>query len=204
MTQPDIKVWPTEQSDKMPHYYEPLVSFARMPETFRGYHLMTVAVFAGLPRAGVMRRLGSWLYDFLVIVALLMVAGFIGYGLVQLALAIGWLNLGEHTDAAALLGASPLYRLYLGSIIIGFYCWFWHNSGQTIGMRAWRLRVQNTDGSRLSISQALIRAVTALLGLGNFWVWLNPRTKLALQDKIADCEMVVLTKEQNRQLLSRD
>ncbi|WP_116475190.1 RDD family protein [Zobellella maritima] len=164
---------------------------------------MKGAAFAGLPRAGVIRRLGSWLYDFLVVVALLMVAGFIGYGLVQLALALSWIDLGPHADAAALLGASPLYSLYLGSIIIGFYGWFWHTSGQTIGMRAWRLRVQNTDGSRLSISQALVRAVTALLGLGNFWVWLNPGTKLALQDKLAGCEMVVLTKEQNRQLLEK-
>ncbi|GAA3546134.1 RDD family protein [Zobellella aerophila] len=164
---------------------------------------MTVAAFVGLPRAGVMRRLAAWLYDFLVVVALLMVAGFIGYGLVQLALALGWLGLGEHADAAALLGASPLYSLYLGAIIIGFYCWFWRTSGQTIGMRAWRLRVQNTDGSRLSVSQALVRAVTALLGLGNFWIWLNPGTKLALQDKLAGCEMVVLSKEQNRQLLER-
>jgi uncharacterized RDD family membrane protein YckC len=151
-----------------------------------------------------MRRLGAWLYDVLVVAALLMVAGFAGFGLTQLALALGWIGLGQHDDTAALLGASRLYSLYLLAVVLGFYCWFWHTSGQTIGMRAWRLRVQNTDGSRLSITQALMRAVSALLGLGNFWVWLNPGTKLALQDRIADCEVVVLTKEQNRQLLSRD
>ncbi|MBL1376791.1 RDD family protein [Zobellella iuensis] len=151
-----------------------------------------------------MRRLGAWLYDLLVVAALLMVAGFIGFGLTQLALVMGWLSLGQHEDTAALLGASRLYSLYLLSVVLGFYCWFWHSSGQTIGMRAWRLRVQNTDGSLLTLTQALIRAASALLGLGNFWVWLNPGSRLALQDKIADCEVVVLTKEQNRQLLSRD
>lgn len=165
---------------------------------------MGISVFTGLPRAGVLRRLGAWLYDVLVVVALLMVAGFVGFGAVQLALVLGWLQLGEYPDTAALLGASRLYSLYLLSVVLGFYGWFWHTSGQTLGMRAWRLRVQNTDGSRLRISQALIRAASALLGLGNFWVWLNPGTKLALQDKIADCEVVILTKEQNRQLLSRD
>lgn len=151
-----------------------------------------------------MRRLGAWLYDVLVVAALLMVAGFVGFGLVQLALILGWIELGRHQDTAALLGASRLYSLYLLSVVLGFYCWFWHTSGQTIGMRAWRLRVQNTDGCRLTLTQALVRAASALLGLGNFWVWLNPGTRLALQDKIAGCEVVVLTKEQNRQLLSRD
>ncbi|WP_445401274.1 RDD family protein [Zobellella sp. An-6] len=151
-----------------------------------------------------MRRLGAWLYDVLVVAALLMVAGFVGFGLVQLALTLGWIELGRHQDTAALLGASRLYSLYLLSVVLGFYCWFWHTSGQTIGMRAWRLRVQNTDGCRLTLTQALVRAASALLGLGNVWVWLNPGTRLALQDKIAGCEVVVLTKEQNRQLLSRD
>ncbi|WP_168388242.1 RDD family protein [Zobellella endophytica] len=166
--------------------------------------MMAVSSFSGLPRAGVLRRLGAWLYDFLIVTALLMVAGFIGFGLTQLALVLGWIGLGAHADTAALLGASRLYSLYLLSVVMGFYSWFWHTSGQTLGMRAWRLRVQNTDGSPLRLSQTLIRAASALLGLGNFWVWLNPGTKLALQDKIADCEVVVLTKEQNRQLLRRD
>ncbi|AEY00652.1 RDD domain-containing protein [Oceanimonas sp. GK1] len=160
--------------------------------------------YAGLPRAGVLRRLGAWLYDFLVVVALLMVAGFVCFGLTALALHLGWIDLGAHEDTAALLSASRSYQLVLLAVVLGFYCWFWRTSGQTLGMRAWRLRVQNTDGSRLTLGQCLVRALAALLGLGNFWIWLNPGTRLALQDRLAHCEMVVLTKEQNRQLLSRE
>ncbi|OYD24628.1 RDD family protein [Oceanimonas baumannii] len=160
--------------------------------------------YTDLPRAGVMRRLGSWLYDFLVVVALLMVAGFICFGLTALALHLGWISLGEYEDTAALLSASRGYQLVLLGVVLFFYCWFWRTSGQTLGMRAWRLRVQNTDGSLLTLGQCLVRAGAALLGLGNFWVWCNPHHKLALQDKLAHCEVVVLSKEQNRQLLSRD
>lgn len=160
--------------------------------------------YAGLPRAGVMRRLGAWLYDFLVVVALLMVAGFVCFGLTALALHLGWIGLGNHEDTAALLSASHSYQLVLLGVALFFYCWFWRTCGQTLGMRAWRLRVQNTDGTRLTLGQCLVRACAALLGLGNFWIWCNPRSKLALQDRLAHCEMVVLTKEQNQHLLSRE
>ncbi|WP_319782413.1 RDD family protein [Oceanisphaera sp. IT1-181] len=159
--------------------------------------------YVGLERAGLMRRLAAWLYDLLVVISLLMVAGFIYFGLTVLMLKLGWISLGTHEDTAALLSASRWYQLCLLAVGLFFYCWFWRTSGQTIGMRAWRLRVQNTDGSRLRLAQCIIRAACALLGLGNLWLVFNPRTKLALQDKIADCEMIVMSKELNKQLLDK-
>ena len=159
--------------------------------------------FVGLERAGLMRRLAAWLYDLLVVISLMMVAGFIYFLLTIFALKLGWLSLGEHEDVAALINASHWYQLGLVAVAIFFYCWFWRTSGQTIGMRAWRLRVQNTDGRRLRLAQCIIRAASALLGLGNIWLLFNPRTKLALQDKIADCEMIIMSKELNKKLLEK-
>lgn len=159
--------------------------------------------FVGLPRAGVFRRLAAWLYDVLVVVSLLMVTGFIYFGLTALALHLDWIQLGSNEDLAAYLSSSHWYQLCLFMVALLFYCWFWRTSGQTIGMRAWRLRVQNTDGRRLRLSQCVVRAIAALLGLGNLWVWVNPSTTLALQDKIADCEVIVMSKELNKQLLDK-
>ncbi|WP_417614321.1 RDD family protein [Oceanisphaera sp.] len=150
-----------------------------------------------------MRRLAAWLYDLLVVVSLLMVTGFIYFGLTSLALSMEWISLGPYEDTAALLSASHWYQLCLLAVALFFYCWFWRTSGQTIGMRAWRLRVQNTDGRRLRLAQCIIRAASALLGLGNFWILFNPHSKLALQDKIADCEVIVMSKELNKQLLDK-
>ncbi|MBU3825528.1 MAG: RDD family protein [Candidatus Oceanisphaera merdipullorum] len=150
-----------------------------------------------------MRRFAAWLYDLLVVVSLLMVAGFIYFGLTALALELGWISLGGHQDMAAMLGASHWYQLCLLAVALFFYCWFWRTSGQTIGMRAWRLRVQNIDGSRLRWAQCVIRAACALLGLGNIWLLFNPSTKLALQDKIAHCEMIVMSKQLNKRLLDK-
>lgn len=159
--------------------------------------------YVGLPRAGLMRRLAAWLYDLLVVISLLMVTGFIYFGITALALSMGWINLGPHEDTAALLSASRGYQLCLLAVALFFYCWFWRTSGQTIGMRAWRLRVQNTNGKRLRLAQCIIRAASALLGVGNFWIVFNPRTRLALQDKVADCEVIVMSKELNKQLLDK-
>ncbi|MFD1006970.1 RDD family protein [Oceanisphaera ostreae] len=159
--------------------------------------------YVGLPRAGLMRRLAAWMYDLLVVVSLLMVTGFVYFGVTVLALNMGWISLGPYEDTAALLSASRWYQLCLLAVALFFYCWFWRTSGQTIGMRAWRLRVQNTDGRRLRLAQCIIRAASALLGLGNLWLVFNPRTKLALQDKVADCEVIMMSKELNKQLLDK-
>lgn len=151
-----------------------------------------------------MRRLAAWLYDLLVVISLMMVAGLIYFLLTIFALKLGWISLGEHEDVAALINASNYWsQLMFVAVALFFYSWFWRTSGQTIGMRAWRLRVQNTDGRRLRLAQCIIRAASALLGLGNLWLLFNPRTKLALQDKIADCEVIIMSKELNKKLLEK-
>ncbi|MEY8251112.1 MAG: RDD family protein, partial [Colwellia sp.] len=79
-----------------------------------------------------------------------------------------------------------------------FFVYFWSKKGQTLGMRAWRLRLQNLDGSLLSKTTAVKRLVPTLLGLGNFWVLFDRKNKLSLQDRITNTEVVVLSLEANR------
>jgi uncharacterized RDD family membrane protein YckC len=47
-----------------------------------------------------------------------------------------------------------------------FFGWFWTHGGQTLGMRAWKLRVERYDGDPLRWRDALLRYVSALLGTG--------------------------------------
>ena len=67
-------------------------------------------------------------------------------------------------------------------------------------MRAWRLKVQTRDGKLISWSQAVIRSVTALLGLGNLVVLVDFKNKRALQDYLSKTEVVALTKEENKRI----
>lgn len=152
------------------------------------------------PSAGFFRRLGSWVYDALIVLSLLIIGGFIGLGVAYLLLALGLTQLEEGKDMADLLSHSLLYTAWLAAIITGFYAWFWVRAGQTIGMRAWRLRVQNKDGSNITLTQALIRMATSAFGLGTLMVLFSDKS---FQDIWAECEMVVLTKEENLEQLNK-
>jgi uncharacterized RDD family membrane protein YckC len=53
----------------------------------------------------------------------------------------------EHQPMVAHL-ASPFFRTYLLLVCFFFYGGFWVHGGQTLGMRAWRLRLQRRNGGR--------------------------------------------------------
>lgn len=154
------------------------------------------------PSAGLLRRLGALLYDYLVVISLLVIAGFIGMGIAQLLLVTGLVTLPEGKDVSWLL-TGPLYSAWLALVIFGFYIWFWTRAGQTIGMRAWRLRIQNVDGSNIRITQAIIRLATAAFGLGNLMCLFDRQRPKAFQDIWAECEVIVLSKQENLNMLNK-
>ena len=154
------------------------------------------------PRAGFRRRFGAWVYDFLLAVAVYMVMGAVGFGIFGLLFDQGWINNQGYQHAIELKQASVVYSLLVDSWSITwvalFFVYFWSRSGQTLGMKAWRLRVQNQDGTLISKKTAAKRLLPTLLGLGNLVVILDRQNKLSLQDKLTNTEVVVLSLEANR------
>ena len=129
--------------------------------------------------AGLARRMAAVGYDCLVLIALLMLAE----GLLLL------LTAGEGLPAESLL-----HRLYLAAVPLGFFVGFWHFGGQTIGMRAWRIRVTGVDGGTPALGQLLRRAAAAVLswlpiGLGFWWVLVDGQ-RLAWHDRLSDTMLV--------------
>ncbi|MGL5031343.1 MAG: RDD family protein [Aeromonas sp.] len=158
------------------------------------------------PSAGLFRRIGALIYDALVVSALLIIAGFIGMAVAKLLLVTGLATVPTGEDSLWLLTRHPLsliYTLWLAVVLCGFYTWFWTHLGQTIGMRAWRMRIQNEDGSPIRVTQALIRLATSAFGLGNLMCLFNRQRPRAFQDIWAECEVVVLSKEENLALLAK-
>ncbi|MEI6897257.1 MAG: RDD family protein [Psychromonas sp.] len=145
------------------------------------------------PRANLFKRLGAYLYDLFAVAALLMFAVIVAILVAIISNNLGLIDLSAYRDIADYLSQSSLFAAYLGLVIIAFYAYFWAKGGQTIGMKAWRLRVQNSDGSNISFTQALIRVATSAFGLGNLLALFKNRN--AFQDLWAECEVVVLTKE---------
>ncbi len=100
-----------------------------------------------LPSAGVLRRLAAMIYDGLLLVAVLFVA-------TALLLPL--------THGKAIDSGNPLFNTYLLFVTFVFFAWFWTHGGQTLGMRAWRLRLQRRDGHAIGWWHALLRFLTAL------------------------------------------
>ena len=139
--------------------------------------------------AGVLRRFGAMLYDLLIVLALMFVVT---------ALFLPFTG-GEAITPA---DSGPLERIYQVALVLAvvlFFCVFWTWRGQTIGMLAWRLRVQRIDGSTLTWRDALLRLAgacvsLAVLGLGYFWIWID-RERLAWHDRWSGTRVVVLPKK---------
>ncbi|MDZ5605135.1 RDD family protein [Pseudomonas sp. RP23018S] len=147
------------------------------------------------PPVGFARRLAALFYDFLLCTALLIVtAG--AYKMVQMAI-IGQARMRELTEAGALDG-DPLLSTILLFALFGFFAKFWTHGGQTLGMQVWGIRVQNADGSAISLWQALLRFVVAIaswlcLGLGFFWAVFDKRQR-TWHDLYSDSQLVRVPK----------
>ena len=73
-------------------------------------------------------------------------------------------------------------RGYLLGVSFLFFGWFWVHGGQTLGMRAWRIRLVTAAGGRPAWRHALIRFPAALLslaplGLGFCWSLVDSRRR---------------------------
>lgn len=140
-----------------------------------------------LPHCGLGRRMAAILYDSLLLLAVLFVASAL------------WLI---PTGGEAKPGHDPLRTLYLLLVAFAFFAWFWTHGGQTLGMRAWRIRLQNRGGGPVSLWQVMLRFIVAIgswlvFGLGFLWSLID-KEKLTWHDRYSMTELVVLPKERKK------
>lgn len=160
-------------------------------------------MYQNAPRAGFARRLAAIIYDSLILAAVMMLAAFFALFFVQILVWIKVVSLAAYPDIAAYLNTGWRKWFYLGyllAVVVAFYVYFWCKAGQTLGMRAWRMLVVTTDGGPLTRVQAIKRALFALAGFGNLWLWLRWGHGLALQDQLTSTQVIILTKEQSREI----
>jgi uncharacterized RDD family membrane protein YckC len=125
-----------------------------------------------LPAAGLLRRLAACVYDWMLVLAIMMVASVPVVASLDDAIGPG----------------NPYYQISLLGIAVVFFAGFWSYNGQTPGMRAWRLRVVHKDGrSPPHLGQCLMRFLYAgisVLGAGcGFWWMLFDAHHLTWHDR---------------------
>ena len=129
--------------------------------------------------AGVIVRLAALLYDSLLVLG-------IWFFISVIFVAI---NGGESVSAN-----NPFLPAILFLATFWFNTHFWRRGGQTLGMRAWRLRLLNQHGSVLSLTQCLLRFLGAIasvstLGLGYLWLLVD-KQHLTWQDRLSDTRVI--------------
>ncbi len=147
---------------------------------------MSKTVLSDSPPASLTRQLAAMIYDSLLIIAVLFLAS---------AIAL----LFNHGEA---IESNLWFTLYLLITVFTYYAWFWQKSGQTLGMSAWKIRVQSETGGNPSWGVCYLRLGCALLsilclGFGYWWRLFTPYT---WHDRLSQTRVTrVLTPKQSAQ-----
>lgn len=141
---------------------------------------MTQSTTLATQSAGLLPRLGAALYDGLLLVALFFPATAV----------LAPFMPGDHIPTGSLW-----FQCYLLLIVLGFYGWFWTHGGQTLGMRAWRLRVVDLKGGTIRWPRALLRFILGSLAwLTVIGLLLCLRNGVALHDSLSGTRVLRLPK----------
>lgn len=134
--------------------------------------------------AGLLRRIAAAAYDGLLIIALFVI---------------------PTAGVMALRGGEPvppgsiLFQALLIATAGLFFIGFWTHGGQTLGMRAWRLRIEDDAGNPVTIGRGTIRFIVAipaigLFGLGILWLLIDPKHQ-TLPDRIAGTHVLTVAQK---------
>lgn len=88
----------------------------------------------------------------------------------------------------------PVYSLYLLLVWFGYLGWCWHRGGMTLGMRAWKVRIESEAGGLPGWKSCAVRFLVSLLaavaaGAGFAWS-LFDREKRAWHDRASHTRLL--------------
>jgi uncharacterized RDD family membrane protein YckC len=141
------------------------------------------------------RRFAAMVYD-----ALLLMAISILYGAVVTGINVIF-NGTPATGERIAWGEFGIIVLIGWLLTLGlFFCYFWSKSGQTLGMKTWRLKMFDEKSMALPrISQCIIRFCCAPISLllfgAGYWLMYLRKDRQTLHDHISKTRILLLAKE---------
>lgn len=136
---------------------------------------------AALATAGLARRLASMLYETLLVFA-------VGFG-------ASWVFLIASGGRGEAGSARTLLQLFLLAVYAAYFLWCWLRGGQTLAMKAWKIRLEGESGAAVRPAGALYRFALALVLLPTLVsvVWaIFDRDRQFLHDRLARTRLVRL------------
>lgn len=110
-----------------------------------------IVLSADLPSPSLKRRMACWLYEGILLFAVIFIAGYLFSTLSQTRYALD----NRHGLQA-----------FVFLVLAIYFTWFWHK-GQTLAMKTWHIRIVDSFGKPLSQKKALVRFLYC-------WVWFLP------------------------------
>ena len=137
------------------------------------------------------RRLAAIIYDTFLVLPLIMAS-------VAIAMGVRTFIVGSPPEGEVVQMNAYLVQLIAVVTVILFYCWFWVNNGQTLGMQAWRIKLVTFAGDPPGARDSLLRCLGALLslgcvGLGYLWCLVDRHGRY-WHDYLSRTELVLLPK----------
>ncbi|RRH90567.1 RDD family protein [Variovorax beijingensis] len=119
---------------------------------------------------GLWRRMACWLYEGMLLFAVVFVAG--------------WLfsTLGQMRDAMD--SRRHLLQAFLFVVFGVYFVWFW-TRGQTLAMKTWNIRIVDAHGRPITQTRALARYLLS-------WIWFLPPLAAIAPFKLSGGESTVL------------
>ena len=155
---------------------------------------MNIETTQPLPTANLLRRLMAMVYDMFLLTGISF-----AYGVIVLLLR---LLFGEDTMEAPHNLVQLIIVLGLWLCYALFYIWCWRRTGQTLGMKSWRIQLQGRDKLTPSWQECWLRSVLAplslmALGIGYFWC-LFDKNGHCLHDNFSNTQVVLLPKNSSQ------
>ncbi|MBL4566438.1 MAG: RDD family protein [Porticoccus sp.] len=141
--------------------------------------------------ASLLRRLMAMIYD-----AFLLMGISFAYGVIVLLLRI---LIGEDTMQPPGNVLQVIIVLGLWFFYALFYVWCWRRTGQTLGMKSWRLQLQSRSQLQPTWKECWLRCIfapfsLAILGIGYLWCIFDKNGD-CLHDIYSNTKVVLLPKD---------
>ena len=133
---------------------------------------------------GVLRYFAVIFYDSLLLFSLLFFAAAIAYSITD--------GQVKSSDGQIKL----MFQLYLLTVSFFYFAWSWVNGGQTLGMKAWRVKLVTDDNQPISLRHCLVRFLISIIswlmcGIGFLWAFFNPEHR-TWHDLLSKTHLIVL------------